>query len=59
MGDAAPPKRAGRKATKKTAGRVEATATDPIAQLRQLNELREQGILTDEEFAAEKAKLLG
>ena len=27
--------------------------------LKQLNELREQGILTDEEFASQKAKLIG
>ena len=31
---------------------------DPIAKLRELGELHEQGILTDEEFAAQKAKLL-
>ena len=31
----------------------------PVEQLKQLAALREQGILTDEEFAAEKAKLLG
>jgi Short C-terminal domain len=30
-----------------------------IDQLKQLGELKEQGILTDEEFAAQKAKLLG
>jgi hypothetical protein len=30
-----------------------------IAQLTQLGELNKQGILTDEEFAAQKAKLLG
>jgi Short C-terminal domain len=36
-----------------------APAPDPIAQLKQLGELHEQGILTDEEFAAEKKKLLG
>lgn len=34
-------------------------APDPIAQLKQLGELHEQGVLTDEEFAAQKAKLLG
>lgn len=34
------------------------TAADPLEQLRQLNELREQGILTEEEFVAEKKKLL-
>ncbi len=32
---------------------------DPIARLRELGELHEQGILTDEEFAREKAKALG
>ena len=32
---------------------------DRIAELRQLGELHEQGVLTDEEFAAEKAKVLG
>ncbi len=30
-----------------------------IDQLKQLGELKQQGILTDEEFAAQKAKLLG
>jgi len=34
-------------------------ATDRIAQLQQLGELKQQGILTDEEFAAEKARILG
>jgi hypothetical protein len=36
-----------------------APAPDPIEQLKQLGELRQQGILTDEEFAAQKAKILG
>lgn len=36
-----------------------APATDVVAQLRGLAELRDQGILTDEEFAAQKAKILG
>jgi hypothetical protein len=31
---------------------------DPIARLRELASLRDDGILTDEEFAAEKRKLL-
>ena len=30
-----------------------------ISQLKQLGELRDAGILTEEEFAAQKAKLLG
>ena len=32
---------------------------DPMDRLRELGELREKGILTDEEFAAQKAKILG
>ncbi len=35
-----------------------APAADPIAQLKELAELKSQGILTEEEFAAQKAKLL-
>jgi hypothetical protein len=31
---------------------------DPIARIRELAALRDQGILTDEEFASAKAKLL-
>ena len=34
-------------------------AQDPIAQLKELAALKEQGILTDAEFAAQKAKILG
>jgi len=34
-------------------------AEDPIAKLKEYAELRDQGILTEEEFAAQKAKLLG
>ena len=33
-------------------------AGDPIAMLKELGELRAQGILTDEEFAAQKARIL-
>jgi len=36
-----------------------APAADPIGQLKELAALKEQGILTDEEFAAQKAKILG
>ncbi|MCU0299266.1 MAG: SHOCT domain-containing protein [Candidatus Nanopelagicales bacterium] len=32
---------------------------DKISQLKQLAELHTQGVLTDDEFAAQKAKLLG
>ena len=35
-----------------------APAPDPIAQLKELAELKNQGILTEAEFAAQKAKLL-
>ncbi|WP_367185108.1 SHOCT domain-containing protein, partial [Trebonia sp.] len=36
-----------------------APATDTVTQLRELAELKSQGILTDEEFQAQKAKILG
>jgi hypothetical protein len=36
-----------------------APAADPIEQLQKLAALKDQGILTDEEFAAQKAKILG
>lgn len=34
-------------------------ASDRIEQLRQLGELRTSGVLTDEEFASEKARIMG
>jgi hypothetical protein len=34
-------------------------ATDTVTQLKELAELKEQGILTDAEFEAQKAKILG
>lgn len=34
-------------------------SSEGIAQLRELGELREQGILTEAEFQAQKARLLG
>jgi hypothetical protein len=34
-------------------------AADPIQQLKELGELRDSGVLTEEEFAAQKAKILG
>jgi len=36
-----------------------APASDPGAELRELAKLRDDGILTEEEFAAEKRKILG
>jgi hypothetical protein len=35
-----------------------APARDPIQQLKDLADLRQQGVLTDAEFAAQKAKIL-
>jgi len=35
-----------------------APPADPVAQLRELAKLRDEGILTDEEFASEKRKVL-
>lgn len=37
----------------------QADADDQLAQLERLAQLKAQGILTDEEFAAQKAKILG
>ena len=34
-------------------------APDPIEKLEKLGQLRDQGVLTDEEFEAQKAKILG
>jgi Short C-terminal domain len=33
-------------------------AVDPLAQLKQLGELRDSGVLTQEEFAIQKARIL-
>jgi Short C-terminal domain len=41
------------------AGAASAAAADPADQLTKLAALRDRGILSDEEFAAEKAKILG
>ena len=38
---------------------VQASQEDVIAQLERLGALKAQGILTEQEFAAQKAKLLG
>ncbi len=34
-------------------------AVDPVAEIERLGALKDKGLLTDEEFAAAKAKLLG
>lgn len=36
-----------------------APAVDPVEQLSRLADLHDRGVLTDEEFAAQKARLLG
>jgi hypothetical protein len=36
-----------------------APAADTTTQLKELAELKAQGVLTEEEFAAQKAKILG
>jgi hypothetical protein len=36
----------------------QAAAADPIQQLKELGELHANGVLTDEEFAAQKSKIL-
>ena len=41
------------------AGRPAAAPADPVAQLKDLAALRQQGHLTEEEFAAQKALVLG
>jgi putative oligomerization/nucleic acid binding protein len=40
-------------------GGAPAAAPDPLAQLEQLANLRDRGVLTEEEFAAQKARILG
>ena len=42
-----------------SAGDTPAGASDPVDRLAKLADLRERGALTDAEFAAEKAKVLG
>jgi hypothetical protein len=52
-------RRAGAQAPAPEAAPAPAPAEDVYAQLSQLGALHEQGVLTDEEFSAQKAKLLG
>jgi hypothetical protein len=39
--------------------RTASTASETLEQLQQLAELKTQGVLTDDEFAAQKARILG
>ena len=52
-------KHAGQQAAAQAAAPATPAASDPTAQLQQLAALHAQGVLTDEEFAAAKAKALG
>lgn len=56
---AAPPPPPPAPAPAPAAAPAPASSADTIAQLKELAELKAQGILTDEEFAAQKAKILG
>jgi putative oligomerization/nucleic acid binding protein len=59
-GAAAAAKRRGAEAKRQQQGSARAPEhSDVVDQIRELSELREQGILTEEEFTAEKKKLLG
>lgn len=46
-------------ADRKTAAGRPAAPADLIAQLKELGALKEQGVLTEEEFAEQKARILG
>jgi Short C-terminal domain len=39
--------------------RQQVKASDPVAQLKELAALKERGVLTEEEFTAQKARILG
>lgn len=53
VGDARPP------AAPRPAPAPSANTSDTLSQLKELGELRAQGILTEAEFAQQKAKILG
>ncbi len=53
------PQRPQQAAPPPTPAAAPAAADSTIDQLKELGELKGQGILTEEEFAAQKAKLLG
>jgi len=56
---AEPDAQAGREEQQAPTPQTSEPAFDPIEQLKELSELREKGILSEEEFSAEKRKLLG
>ncbi len=45
--------------TQQAAPAQQGAAYDPVAKIRELGELKAQGLLTDEEFSAAKAQILG
>jgi hypothetical protein len=53
------PQRQKAKGQKAAAAGQPAAPADPIAQLKELAALRQQGILSEEEFTAQKARILG
>ncbi|MCA5894953.1 SHOCT domain-containing protein [Isoptericola sp. NEAU-Y5] len=56
---AAPPQQYAQPAPPPPAPAAAAGGSDVIAQLERLGQLRDNGVLTDAEFAAQKARLLG
>ena len=55
----APPPQQAAPASPPTAPPAPPAAESTIDQLKELGELKSQGVITEEEFAAQKAKLLG
>lgn len=49
---------AGKREPVAAAPAADPAVSDPIEQLTQLGKLRDQGVLSDEEFAAQKARIL-
>lgn len=47
------------RAVRGVSGRQVASADDPVEQIRRLAELRDQGLLSEEEFQAKRIELLG
>jgi membrane protease subunit (stomatin/prohibitin family) len=50
---------AANRAAAQQAAPAPAAGDDPVAKIKQLAELRDSGVLTEQEFTAAKAKLLG
>ena len=44
---------------RQSAPKLDSNTTDPIEQIRRLGELRDEGLLTDDEFELKKNELLG